>query len=77
MGWFENNKPFGFGLRLYSEGGKDVGLWEQDVLVQMAIIYNNGMQHRMELLFGHNVNAFKDRGQSTFIHQLKYLFLMT
>ena len=67
IGWFENNKPFGFGLRYYTEDilyiKKDVGIWEENILVQMAISYPHGMEHKMSLIFGSDINAFSKPGK--------------
>ena len=37
VGWFEFDKPTGFGTRYYTSNGQvDAGLWENDCLVKLT-----------------------------------------
>ena len=58
VGWFECGKPQGFGIRHYFNNNDDEqpqvdgGLWEDQTLVRMGFLFDNGFKYQLHQIFG-------------------------
>jgi len=60
IGWFECGKPHGFGIRHYNNDNEgeneqhkvDGGLWEDQTLVRMGFLFENGFNYQLKQIYG-------------------------